>query len=318
MGAARLVLDVEVRPGNQSAACYSRPGLWKLFDAFPAQGRPWLLRGDCLFGNEDTMAEAESRHLHYLFKLRLTKKPKELIKLLERTGHWVDAGQGWQGIESQLQLQGWSRKRRVIILRRRLKSVIQPVPGSKDSQPLLDWKGLFPVQDPLYEYAVLVTSLTEEVLTLAQLYRDRADAENNFDELKNQWGWAGFTTHDMERCQIAARTIALIYNWWSLFVRLADPSKRREAITSRPLLLEAVARQTTHAGQTTLVVTTPHGEASKIQGMLTQLSQFLTGLLETAEQLTQAERWHRILSRIFAPVLKGRPLATPQRVLAGA
>jgi len=53
--------------------------------------------------------------------------------------------------------------------------------------------------------------------------------ENNFDELKNQWGWGGFVTKDLLRCQIAARSIALIYNWWSLFVRLADPSKRRES-----------------------------------------------------------------------------------------
>lgn len=37
-----------------------------------------------------------------------------------------------------------------------------------------------------YEYAVLVTSTEHAILTLAQLYRDRADAENNFDELKNQ------------------------------------------------------------------------------------------------------------------------------------
>jgi hypothetical protein len=96
----------------------------------------------------------------------------------------------------------------------------------------LNWTGLFPVHGPSDEYAVLVTSLTEEILTLAQLYRDRADMENNFDELKNQWGWGGFVTKDLLRCQIAARSIALIYNWWSLFVRLADPSKRREAITS--------------------------------------------------------------------------------------
>ena len=50
-----------------------------------------------------------------------------------------------------------------------------------------------------YEYSVLVTSLGDEVLTLAQHYRDRGDAENNFDELKNQWGWAGFTTRDSRR-----------------------------------------------------------------------------------------------------------------------
>ena len=72
-----------------------------------------------------------------------------------------------------------------------------------------------------YEYAVLVTSLSDDIEVLAQQYRDRADAENGFDELKNQWGWGGFTTHDIHRCQVMARNTALIYNWWSLFVRLA-------------------------------------------------------------------------------------------------
>jgi hypothetical protein len=37
----------------------------------------------------------------------------------------------------------------------------------------------------VYEYAVLVTSLTRERLTIVQLYRDRADAENPFDARKN-------------------------------------------------------------------------------------------------------------------------------------
>ena len=41
----------------------------------------------------------------------------------------------------------------------------------------------------------------------------------------------GFTTQDLKRCRHMARLIALIYNWWSLFVRLADPDRHREAIT---------------------------------------------------------------------------------------
>ena len=42
----------------------------------------------------------------------------------------------------------------------------------------------------IYEHAVLVTNMAADILTLAQHYRDRGDAENNFDELKNQWvGW---------------------------------------------------------------------------------------------------------------------------------
>lgn len=94
-----------------------------------------------------------------------------------------------------------------------------------------------------YEYAVLVTSRPHEVLTIAQLYRDRADAENSFDELKNQWGWGGFTPQELPRCPLTARAVALAYNWWSLFVRLAPPKARLEAITSRPLSLPASPKQ---------------------------------------------------------------------------
>ena len=84
----------------------------------------------------------------------------------------------------------------------------------------------------VWEYAALVTSLDSEILTLGQLYRDRADCENVFDELRNQWGWGGFTTQDLTRCRLLAGTVALVYNWWSLFARLADPEHHREAITT--------------------------------------------------------------------------------------
>ena len=83
----------------------------------------------------------------------------------------------------------------------------------------------------MWEFGVLVSSLDlDEIRSLAQLYRDRGDSENPFDELKNHWGWAGFTTHDLKRCQIMARLIALVYNWWTLFGRLADPDHHREAL----------------------------------------------------------------------------------------
>ncbi|MFM7819039.1 MAG: hypothetical protein ACKPGI_18995 [Verrucomicrobiota bacterium] len=45
---------------------------------------------------------------------------------------------------------------------------------------------------PSSEHQILVTNLTLEALSLADLYRQRADSENAYDELKNQWGWGGF------------------------------------------------------------------------------------------------------------------------------
>jgi hypothetical protein len=61
-----------------------------------------------------------------------------------------------------------------------------------------------------------LTNETLPIVGLAQLYRDRADCENVFDEIKNRWGWAGFVTHDLKRCRILARLIALFYNCWSV------------------------------------------------------------------------------------------------------
>jgi hypothetical protein len=58
-----------------------------------------------------------------------------------------------------------------------------------------------------WEYAVLVTNSAYPLAAFGQLYRDRADCENGFDELKNQWGWGGFTTQDIERCQSSARAV---------------------------------------------------------------------------------------------------------------
>ena len=78
--------------------------------------------------------------------------------------------------------------------------------------------------------------------------------------MKNQWGWGGFTTQDMERCQTSARAVALIYNWWSWYCRAAKPGARMEAITSRALLLAGVGRAVKHAGQTTLYLTPMHAQ----------------------------------------------------------
>jgi hypothetical protein len=116
--------------------------------------------------------------------------------------------------------------------------------------------------------------------------------ENSFDELKNQWGWGGFTTRDLKRCRLMAGCVALIFNWWNLFVRLADPNHHREAITSRPLLLQAIGRQTSHAGCTTVTVTSSHGDHERARAALTRIAGFFAKLRKTAEQLTALERWY--------------------------
>lgn len=313
MANTRLLLDVEIRPGNESAAKYTMPGLWSFLDRLPRPAWPDFIRGDCAFGNERDMRDAEQRGLPYVFKLRQTSKVKTLIRQVFSRDGWVGAGQGWEGVEDELLLTGWTTKRRVIVLRRKIKGKLAMEEQNHEQLPG-EQQLLFVENDAdvvRWEYVVLVTSFDGEIATLAQHYRDRGDAENNYDEGANQWGWGGFTTHDMKRCQIMARIIALVYNWWSLFVRLAIPDYHAEAITSRPLLLHGVGKQTSHSGQTTITITSSHSQSQWIQGILGSLNTFLLEVKATARQLSWAQRWRTILSKVFAKLLGGRPLASP-------
>jgi hypothetical protein len=318
----RMVLDMEVQAGNQTAPLYAQPELWAFLDGLAEGKRPLFLRGDSHWGSEKAMVGAEEREIGYLFKLKQSANVKKLIGQIFRKEDWVEAGQQWQGREDVLRLSGWSKERRVVVLRRPLKT--KPAPevetvgkkkrGRKPAKQLtLDLPELT-YQGMQYEYAVLVTSLPDEVRTVAQHYRDRGDAENNFDELKNQWGWAGFTTQDRKRCQIMGRIIALVYNWWTIFMRLGIPEKHAEAITSRPLALHGIARQTRHGNQTTVEITSTHAKASQIAGILTKVSGFLKRIKTTAEQLTERERWKLILSAAFRQFLGGKVIGSTGRL----
>jgi hypothetical protein len=82
MAGARLVFDVDVVAGNEHTSKHFAPGLWALLDRIPRDLWPALLRGDCGFGNEPIMREAEQRGLAYLFKVRLTANVKRMIERL--------------------------------------------------------------------------------------------------------------------------------------------------------------------------------------------------------------------------------------------
>src|SRR5207248_2786618 len=213
MANLRLVLGVDVQPGDEHTPKHGQAGLWSLLHRLGRSRWPALLRSDVAWGVEPVMSRAEQEGLAYLFRLRMTANVKRALTKMMAERDWTAAGHGWQGKETTLRLIGWSRKRRV----------------------------------------------------------------------------------DLLRCRLLAGSVALIFNWWSLFVRLADPDHRPEAITSRPLLMQAIARQTQHAGQVTLTISSTHGEQHKARRAYLRIAGFLAQLRQTAEQLDPVQRWYRIL-----------------------
>lgn len=314
----RMVLDVEVMAGNESSSNKTMPYLFAWLDELPIEQRPRFIRGDCNFGTDAVMHECEARNQDYLFKLKQSPTIKRFISAKMQEGEWESAGQGWHGCEGELKLMGWKQSRRVIVLRRKIRDEMG-VLSKKAASNQLEFNFITMNGDvEAYEYAALVTNSTDELFSVAAHYRDRADSENNFDELKNQWGWNGFTTHDLHRCRLMARIIALIYNWWLIFARLIEPERHLEAITSRPLMLHAVGKVIEHGGQTIIKVSSAHAKFKKIQAALVNTSAFFKTLVSGAEQLSLAERMRRVLQRAFKKFFDAMAHHPPNLLLAPA
>ena len=307
VGNLRLVLDVQVSSGKQHTSSHAKAALARLLDEL-GDKRPALVRGDSGYGNEGILLELEQRAQPYLLRLRQTKNVQRLVaQQFSRTDWSRPDRQGCQMVEAQLQLLGWSAKRRVVIVRQRIRGGIareRRVDGGR--QLRLDLQPSVHEGDRLWEYAVLVTDVNYPIEAIGQLYRDRADAENGFDELKNQWGLSGFTTQDINRCQTTARACALVYNWWSWYCRAAHPGARMEAITSRPLLLAAVGKAANHAGQTTLYLTPLHGKAHALKALIANIGAALQHVRAAAEQFKSIDPWTLLLRYVsdkIAPTL---------------
>ena len=233
-----IVLEVDVQVGNQTAMSYDQPGLWTLLDGLEQENRPAVLRGDCNWGTEQALEGAEKRNIDYVYKLKQGGYVKTLILDLFKEKQWVDVGQYSEGLDEQLQVPGWMKKRRVVALRWPLRESFAATTASEKKrrgkvaeQPHRDSPGSS-YDGISYEYALLVTSLPDELRMVAEHHWDRRDSENAFNELKNQWAWAGFTTPDRKRCQIMAHIAALTCNWWTVFSRFGIPDQAKGAIAS--------------------------------------------------------------------------------------
>ena len=248
-------------------------------------------------GYNPIMTELEEMGQKYLFKLKRTERVKELIAKVHGLGQRTRFNDDWEIKESTLRLSGWDQSRRVAVIRRQVrKNKLLGIGCEKDGQQELTF--LDECEDMrLYEYSVLVTNLDDELVTLMQHYRDRADCENSFDETKNQWGWGGYVTDKLQTSQIMARMIALIYNWWNLFLRLAIPEKHHEAITSRPLMLSSVGRLVHTGRQRQMTITTTHGHTKKMEDAYSRINEFFIELKATAAQLTKTESWCLIVTK---------------------
>ena len=82
-------------------------------------------------------------------------------------------------------------------------------------------------------------------------------------------------------------------------MRLANPKSRLEAKTSRPKLLSAVGRLTTHSRINTIVLWLTHEAANQIKAMIVNVRAGVEHIRGAAPQLAGSQRWY-VLARYIA------------------
>ena len=235
--------------------------------------RVWLNRGDLGLGHDAVMSwHEQADRPYFLFKLKQTANVRAALHRV-REEQWEGPGNlgAWQVAEGRLQLHGWALPRRVIFTR----CLQGQVPGPDHGE---FW------DQAKHEFAVYVTNLPAgyNAWQIQQLYRDRADAENVFDELKNQWGFSGFCAQARATTELAARLLLLVYNLWILFVRFIEPKRHTEAKKGRRWFLLIAARLVQSGRQKELQVSISGGWAEQLRDGYLRLHEWIRS---TAPQL---------------------------------
>jgi len=284
----RLCLHMRWRPGKAVSATGWQEAMEQLWGQAEIRSRLWLNRGDMGFGQEAICAWHEvggEVRPKYLFKLRLTRNVRRAIAKLGPEAWRGCATLGTEQVaETSLQLEGWSRARRVVVAR-----TLKPLNAGPQEE---FWA------TPEDEASAYVTNLSAAEASAEQvvlLQRKRGDAENVFDEIKNQWGFRGFCSRRGVVTEVAARLVWLTYNLWTLFVRLMglEPGQHTEAVRSRRQFLVLAAQMSWSGRQRRWKLAVTPRWWRQLKGCYQRLSQWLQA---TAPQLERQRQFLRLLA----------------------
>jgi hypothetical protein len=289
----RLCLRKRWRPGDAVRAAGWVETLHTLWAHPTNRERHKLNRGDKAFGQEANLAWHEREEVprpQYVFGLRL---PKNVRRALAQVPWPLWEGQPPGGLElvaeTTVKLQGWRRARRVVLVR-----TTKPV----NAGPADEFWAL-----PEEEVQAFVTNLPVEEATVEQvvrLGRKRGDAENVYDELKNQRGNRGYCRRRGVVPERAARLLLLPYNLWRKYVSLLLGQSQREANTPRSEFLMLAGQLPRSGRQQKLKLAVSAGWWQRLRAGYERLSEWLK---LTAPQLDlQGD-----LSRYWSP----HPLFSP-------
>lgn len=171
-----------------------------------------LFRADSGFCSESILKFIEDKNILYVMSCKLYANLQSAIY-----SHvaWNPIGMGIWIAEIEFKQGGWSKARRIIIIKQE-EEVRKKTTGKKLSS-------LFKLEDiekdKVYKtrYHAFVTNQKLPAIQIWEQYKKRGDAENRIKELKQDFGAQGFCMDDFCATETAMRFVMVAYNLMSLF-----------------------------------------------------------------------------------------------------
>src|SRR5437016_3474444 len=175
------------------------------------------VRADAGFFDQALLSFLEERDLSYIVVARLTRWLK---REAARVQTWRDLDENYAVGEFQLQLYGWDRERRFVVIRERLREE-----QSSAGRKLLDVPG--------YTFRIYVTNAPAAPEEIWRDYNQRADVENRIEELKYDLAADDFCLRQFFATEAAFCGILMLFNLLSEFQRASGLKGYRQPVTLR-------------------------------------------------------------------------------------
>ena len=210
---AHFLLHGWLRSGNCSTARGVVEFLKEALALLPEKHAIRMVRADAGFFDQQLLSFLEQRELCYMVVARLTLWLK---REAARVSSWRALDQHYAAGEFSLQLWGWDRPRRFVVIREQLRS----------QRPSLVRKLL---EVPGYTFRVLVSNLALPPEELWRGYNRRADMEKRIAELKHDLGADDLCLREFFATEAAFRSNLLLFNLLAEFQRASGLRYRQPA-----------------------------------------------------------------------------------------
>jgi len=217
----KLVANMWLRSGDTSSAnnflSFLEDTLSKLKNKTVS-----LVRLDSGFFQSDILDYLESKTIDYIVAARFLQP---IQRLIASSNNWILLDAGIEICEQVYQSNSWSKPRRLVIVRQRIKD--RPKATGKQL-------GLFAEEEIYknYRYAAYVTNLKLAPVEIWRLYRGRGDAENRIKELKYDFGFDSFNLKDFHATEAALTFVMIAYNLMALFRTFVLQEKTQKTLST--------------------------------------------------------------------------------------